>query len=295
MRISLSVWDMPARTMVQMATTAEAAGFHGLWVGEHVLAPVAYDSSHPTTGASAHQHHADAPIIALDTELVDPLVALAGVAAATHSLQLATGVFVLPLRHPLQVARSAMTLQDLADGRFRLGIGAGWLREEFAALGQSFAGRGARLEEDLEILAKACAGGPFEHDGDHYHIDRVQLTPRPVDVPIVFGGNSPRALLRAARMATGWFASGTPDVSEVAPLRDEILRLREDTGVEAPIATAVRCPSPNRDLIDQYARAGFDEVVLWADQVWVGDTLQERNRALMTTAHQLGLGPGAAA
>lgn len=291
MRISLSVWDMTSPDLVSLAMAAERLGFHGLWLGDHVLAPARYRSTHPTTGRSAHQHHAGTAIIDPRTELVDPLVALAAVASQTQKLSLATGVFVLPLRHPLMVARSAMTLQDLADGRFRLGIGVGWLQEEFEALDQAFSGRGARMEEQLEILVAACRGGIFEHHGTHYDIAPVQLSPRTVQVPLVFGGSSPRALRRAAHMASGWFASGTPDVSEVANHRTEILRLRAEAGIDAPISFIARCPTSDLDTVQAYARTGFDEVVLWADQVWTGSTREERDQALAAHAHELELTP----
>lgn len=291
MRISLSVWNMHPAELVRLAPVAEQAGFHGLWLGEHVLAPVHMDSHHPTSGESAHQHHADRPIVALDTELVDPLVALAGAAAATSRLHLATGVFVLPLRPPLLAARAAITLQQVAGGRFRLGVGAGWLEEEFAAVGAPFRGRGARLEECLEVLRLATAGGPFEFHGDHVDVPLVQLTAEPVDVPVVFGGSSPRALRRAGELARGWFASGTPDVDEVASHRAEILEHHAAAGRDDSIEFVVRSPSTDPDLLADYGRAGFDEVVVWADQCWVGDSVEERTDALLDAGRALGLTP----
>lgn len=291
MHVSLSLWNISAPDIVALGIAAERAGFHGIWLGEHVLAPVAMKSEHPTSGGTAHQHHEGRPIIAPDTELTDPLVALAGLATRTTTLQLATGVYVLPLRHPLAVARACMTLQDLAGGRFRLGIGAGWLEEEFHALGQTFARRGARMEEQLAILAAATSGRPFDHHGEHYDIDEVQLGPRAVPVPIVFGGSSPLALRRAATMAQGWFASGTPDVAEVAVHREEILRLRAEAGIDDPIHLAVRAPDREPATIEAYDAAGFDEVVLWADQLWVGDSIEERDQALLDAGAALGLVP----
>ena len=158
------------------------------------------------------------------------MVALGAVAGATTRIGLATGMYILPLRHPLAVARATCTLQEVSGGRFRLGIGAGWLREEFVALDVPFESRGARLEEAVEVVRRAWRGGPFAYRGDHFAFDEVQITPRPTPVPLVLGGNSPRALRRAATLGDGWFSSGTPSLPEAIRMRDELSRLRDQTG-----------------------------------------------------------------
>ena len=172
----LSVYDVSARELADLAVAAETAGFDTLWLGEHLLRPVDYRTVHPTR--EPEQERA-ARIVGPQTRLTDPLVALAAAAGRTQRLQLATGIFVLPLRHPLAVARATLTLQELAEGRLLFGAGLGWLREEFEALGVPFADRAARFEEGLDILRKAWAGGVFEHHGAVYDFGPVELTAEP--------------------------------------------------------------------------------------------------------------------
>ena len=157
LRVGLSAYDISATELVQLAASADAAGFESLWLGEHIVLPSDYGSEHPTTGDTAHQHHTG-PIVDPSTKLLDPLVALAACASVTTQLRLATGIFILPLRHPLITARMTLTLQDVAGGRFLLGVGSGWLEEEFDALAVPFDDRAARMDETLAILRRAWSG-----------------------------------------------------------------------------------------------------------------------------------------
>lgn len=295
MRIGISTYDRTVDDLLALAGAAEAAGFDSLWLGEHVLAPAAYGSTHPTQpgadGAQAGADHHGKPIVDPSVELLDPLIALAGVAARTTRLGLATGIYLLPLRHPLLVARAGVTLHDLSGGRFRLGIGSGWLREEFAALGVEFAGRTARLEEALEILRTAWAGGTFRHDGTHYRFDELQIATHPVEVPLVLGGNTEPALRRAVRLGDGWFTSGTPELDLALRLRDRLAALQTELGRPRPLATTWRVTAPDPALIDKYAAEGFEELLVMDHDVWVGDTPDERVEHLNRVAADLGLVP----
>ncbi len=180
LRIGLSVYDISGTELVQLAAAADEAGFESLWLGEHIVLPSDYGSEHPTTGDTAHQHHTG-PIVDPSTRLLDPLVALAACASVTTHLRLATGIFILPLRHPLLTARMTLTLQDVAGGRFLLGVGSGWLEEEFDALGVPFDDRAARMDETLAILRAAWSGDVISHDGPLFSFGKVQLSPAPVD------------------------------------------------------------------------------------------------------------------
>ena len=151
----MSVYDVTPSEVAEIAVAAEAAGFDSLWLGEHLLLPAGYDAVHPTKDEATERA---APIVATGTRLSDPLVALAAAAARTDRIRLATGIYLVNLRHPLVTARAAATLQDLAGGRFVLGVGSGWLREEFDALAIPFEERGARLEESLHILRRGLGG-----------------------------------------------------------------------------------------------------------------------------------------
>jgi probable F420-dependent oxidoreductase len=288
MRIGISAYDMTAGDLLDLASAADGAGFDRLWLGEHLFLPVAYEAEHPTSGGDAHKHHAG-PVVSPDTELLDPLVELAAVAGATRRIGLATGIFILPLRHPLATARAAATLQEVSGGRFSFGVGFGWLQEEFDALGIPFDERVGRFEESIDVMRTAWAGGPFEHHGRHFSFDTVQLTSRPVPVPLILGGNSPRALRRAARLGDGWFSSGTPDLDEAQRLRDELHRLRAEAGRTDPFRIFVRVEPADPAMIGRYAAAGFDDVAVWADQLWAPGREADPHAALAAAADELGV------
>lgn len=262
MRFGLSVYDVSATELTDLAAAAETAGFDTLWLGEHLLRPVDYHAVHPTREP---EQEMAARIVGPQTRLTDPLVALAAAAGRTRRIQLATGIFVLPLRHPLAVARATLTLQELADGRLLFGAGLGWLREEFEALGVPFADRAARFSEGLDILRKAWAGGPFEHHGSVYDFGPVELTAEPARIPLVLGGNTAPALRRAAQRADGWFASGTPSPAEAVDLIARLDAARAAAGRAVPLTTYVRA-SLDADLT-RYAKAGFSQVVFWAHEL----------------------------
>jgi probable F420-dependent oxidoreductase len=290
-RVGLSAYDIDPGELVELTAAADELGFSTVWLGEHVVLPVGYRSAHPASGSGAHDRSAR-PIVDPATRLVDPLVALAGCAARTRSIRLATGIYLLPLRQPVLAARMVHTLHQLSGGRFVLGVGAGWLAEEFAAVGVPFAGRGARLEENLALLRAALAGGPVHHTGPLHTVDGVQLCAEPAPVPVVLGGNTERALRRAARLGDGWFCSGTPELSDAVAHRDRLLVLLAEQGRTAPFPLHVRVPLAEPELLARYAAAGFDEVVVWADQVWpaTGD-LAAKRAALAGAAQRLGVSP----
>ncbi len=262
MRFGLSVYDVSATELADLAAAAETAGFDTLWLGEHLLRPVDYHAVHPTREP---EQELAARIVGPETRLTDPLVALAAAAGRTSRLQLATGIFVLPLRHPLAVARATLTLQELAGGRLLFGVGLGWLREEFEALGVPFDGRAARFSEGLDILRKAWAGGPFEHHGSVYDFGPVELTAQSARIPLVLGGNTEPALRRAALRADGWFASGTPSPAEAVDLMARLDAAQAAAGRAVPLTTYVRA-SPAAD-ITRYAAAGYSQLVFWAHEL----------------------------
>jgi probable F420-dependent oxidoreductase len=267
MRIGISAYDMAAADILDLARAADRLGFDAIWLGEHLLLPVDYRTIHPTKSSEGEQHH-KGPIVGLDTELLDPFVALAAIAGSTTRLRLATGIYILPLRHPLLTARGACTLQEVSGGRLLLGLGTGWLSEEFDAFDVPFDERVSRFNEAVEVMRRAWRGGPFEFQGKHFGFDSIQLTSRPVSVPLVFGGNTERALRRAATMGDAWFSSGTPTLDEAVRLRDRLHALRDEHGVTEPFPCYVRVEGADPAVIERYAREGIEDVTVWADQVW---------------------------
>lgn len=193
-----------------MATAAEAAGFDSVWTFEHVVVPEGYTSTYPyaRSGRAPGLEQVDLP---------DPLVWLTWCAAHTSTLRLGTGILILPQRNPVVLAKEVASLHVLSGGRARLGIGAGWLEEEFDAIGVPFAGRGARADEWITAMrALWSPDGPATFHGEHVSFDRAISLPHPPggSVPVTVGGHSRAAARRAGRLGDGYFPA--IDASTVA-------------------------------------------------------------------------------
>jgi probable F420-dependent oxidoreductase len=186
---------------------AEEAGFESLWGGEHVVLPSQIDSRYPYT--------ADGKIPAEpDTPIPDPLIWLAFAAAAAPTLRLGTCILIVPQRNPLVLAKELATLDALSGGRVELGLGVGWLREEFEALGVPWERRGARNDEYVAAMRALWAGPHAEFHGEFVDFPPVTCSPRPVQssIPILTGGDSDAAISRAVRIADGYFpGEGDPE------------------------------------------------------------------------------------
>ncbi len=184
------------RRCLVIAEAAEALGFDTVWAGDHLALPVQPTASYPYSSGG--------PMPA-GTSMLDPFTVLAAVAARTERIRLGFGVLVLPLRHPLVVAKGVATLDALSAGRVTLGVGAGWLPEEFAAVGADFAARGDTTDAALAELRRLLAEGTY---GDEPASGSLTVLPRAVQqpLPVLVGGGSPRALRSAATLADGWDA-----------------------------------------------------------------------------------------
>jgi alkanesulfonate monooxygenase SsuD/methylene tetrahydromethanopterin reductase-like flavin-dependent oxidoreductase (luciferase family) len=169
-------------------------------------------------------------------------------------------------------------------------VGAGWLREEFDALGIPFEERFSRTVETLSVLRSAWAGGAFTHHGEHFQIDAVQVCDGPIHVPLVLGGNSAPALRRAAQLGDGWMSSGTPSFEEALELRDQLVSLRDATGIKGEFPLYFRIERPKRSLVEAYEREGFTNVLFWADQI-PKSTDDGLLTDLAIIAHDLGIEP----
>jgi probable F420-dependent oxidoreductase len=187
------------------AVAAEAAGFESLWTVEHVVVPSGYKSVYPFDASGRMPGDDDAPI-------PDPLIWLAYVAAATSAIKLATGVLILPQRNPVVLAKELSTLDVMSKGRLLLGVGVGWLEEEFNAVGVPFADRGKRMDDYVAALRSLWADGTASHHGDFTDFTDCLARPRPVagTVPIHVGGNTAVAARRAGHLGDGFIPAGTP-------------------------------------------------------------------------------------
>jgi probable F420-dependent oxidoreductase len=199
-----------------VASWAQELGFDSLWASDHVVMPAAVRSRYPY----AEDKRWDFP---LDSSWYDPLLALAWAAAAAPDVKLGTSVVVLPLRHPLALAKQVASLDRLSGGRVLLGVGVGWMAEEFELLGVPFADRGSRSEEAVTVMRHAWRGSALAFDGDHWQLPAANLFPTPAsDVPILWGGAGRATLERIARCGDGWHPLGL----RLDELRDGLQRLR---------------------------------------------------------------------
>jgi probable F420-dependent oxidoreductase len=285
------LYDYPASDVIPLARAAEAAGFDGVWLGEHYVCPKEFTSEHPS--ANPADEHPAARIVGPDVTLHDPWCFLGAVAGATSRLKIGTAISIVPLNHPLVLARSVLTAQEISGGRLLFGTGAGWLREEFDVLNIPFETRASRYDEMLDIMRQAWTGGYFQHAGTHFSFAAVQLTPHRVDIPLVIGGNSERALRRVARKADGWLNSAMIELADAERLRDRIQVLRREYGTDQrPFSFHVRPPRTTLDEIERFVAAGFHDIVLWGPQVWPNDAaapLEDKQAHLRRVAGDLGV------
>lgn len=242
-----------------VAAAAERHGFATLWSGEHVVMVDDPESRYP---------YSDDGQIAVPAaaDWLDPLIGLSFAAAATRSIRLATGILLLPEHNPVLLAKQAASLDRLSGGRLTLGVGLGWSREEFAALGVPFARRGARTTEYVAAMRTLWTEEVATYRGEFVDFTAVRVNPKPhggTPIPVVLGGNTDSALGRVARWADGWYGFNVEGVDGV---RDRVAMLRAqcaDVGRDIAalrLSVALRDPSPT-DLPDLIA-AGIDELVL---------------------------------
>jgi len=198
--------------MIALAQKAEEVGLESVWTFEHAIVPVDYSSRYP--------YSADGKMgVTPETNFVDPLIALSAVAAETKRVRLGTGVNILPQTNPLLLAKQAASLDFVSGGRLMLGLGIGWLREEFDAMGTPFEKRGARFDEYVAAMRKVWSGEVVEHESEHLHWTGWKSSPVPIQkpLPVVIGGSKGKAFQRIAKYGEGWFAP-TMAADQLKPL-----------------------------------------------------------------------------
>jgi probable F420-dependent oxidoreductase len=260
LKIGIPLFRLRHEQLASVSQRAEALGFESVWIPEHVVFPTRFASRYPYAADGV-------PPITPETPILDPLLVLAHIAGLTSRIRLGTNIYLLALRHPLIGARLATTLDVLSGGRLTLGVGVGWLEEEFRALGVDFATRGARTREYVRALKALWTEPEIEFRGRYVSFGPVKFEPKPVQKPhppIVFGGETDAALRRAAAVGDGWYGVGhTPETAagQVRKLR-ELLAAAGRT--DAPFEITVSCgaPSATRDNARRYADAGVDRIVV---------------------------------
>ncbi|SER39118.1 probable F420-dependent oxidoreductase, Rv2161c family [Lentzea albida] len=225
----------------RLARLAESLGYSSWWASDHVVLPS------PRVDPSPSEP---------DTVFLDPLTHLGFVAAVTSTLELATGIVVLPQRNPVVLAKQVASLDLLSGGRFTLGVGAGYLEPEMTAVGASFADRGARTDEYLDAMDQLWHADAPSFAGRFVSFSGVDAHPRPSNVRVVVGGHSPAAFRRAVTRAQGWFGIGTPD-----EIRGHLARFpsRPD-GFRISVSAQVPLTAP---VVREYEDLGVDELVIY--------------------------------
>jgi probable F420-dependent oxidoreductase len=268
-----------------IAKFAEEVGFHGLMGGDHAV--------YPETIAPGYPYSEDGrPDMSPDWEYPDQWVSIAAMAAVTNRIRFTTGVYVLPVRNPHEVARATATVAILSQGRFVLGVGVGWMREEFEIYDVPFEGRGPRTDECIEVIRKLWTGRMVEHHGECFDFPRVQLSPVPPEPPPIYvGGASRLALERAARLGDGWIGAGnTPD--EVGLLLARLESLRKQAGRDhRPFETMVGLKAElTPDLLKRLRdETGMTSAVIYPFRYSLGDrsSLDAKKRMLEDVAERL--------
>jgi probable F420-dependent oxidoreductase len=209
---------------LEVCRVAAAAGFESLWGGEHVIMPTSIESAYPYTPDGKIPAEPETPI-------PDPLIWLAFAAAAAPGLRLGTCILIVPQRNPLILAKELATLDRLSGGRVELGLGVGWMKEEFDALGVPWARRGARNDEYIEAMRALWAGPHAEFHGDFVDFPPVTCSPRPIQerIPVLVGGDSEAAINRAVRLADGYFP-GEGDIDRLTALIERLRVASEQAG-----------------------------------------------------------------
>src|SRR5262245_44678677 len=200
---------------LRIAQHAEALGYRSVWLGDHIVIPEQIAAPYPYTTDGAVG-------FARNTPWPDPFVLLAAIGVATQTILLGTSVVIVPYRKPLQVAKPVATVDLVSHGRYQFGVGIGWLKEEFDALGELFRERAARTREYLHVMKALWSGETATFQGQYFSFPTLHSNPLPVQKPhppIIFGGESLPALKRIADLGDGW---------QPGPIPVEVFRARLD-------------------------------------------------------------------
>ena len=248
--------------MKAFATHAERLGFSTLWAPEHVILVDQYESRYPYRDEGKFPAPTDAPI-------ADPFLTLCTLASVTTKIRLATAICLVPEHNPVVLAKVVATLDCLSEGRVTLGVGVGWLEEEFRALGISWERRAQRTREYIEAMRRLWGDPLSTYHGEFLDFTNVRSNPKPVrgaNLPVFFGGESGPALRRVAEYGDGWIGFNlTPDEAAVKIRHiEELLKTngRPRSAVELAVSNSGKPITP--DDLKRYRDAGVEEFVITA-------------------------------
>jgi probable F420-dependent oxidoreductase len=254
----------------------EDAGFHALWVPEHVLFFPEYQSTYPYSTSGRIPGEPEG--------ILDPFTALTFVAANTSRIRLATGICLVPQRQPVYTARLVADLDYLSGGRFDFGVGIGWLAEEFAALGMSFDARAKRCTEYIEAMRALWTQAEPSYQGETVNIPCCHFNPKPVQAGgprILFGGESEPALRRVASHGNGWYGFNLDPAGVQVKLArlDELLQAEGRSRAELHVAIGPNSKPVNAETVAAYRDCGIDQLVV-ALMAGNADSLKRRIDAI---------------
>ncbi|HLW71775.1 MAG TPA: LLM class F420-dependent oxidoreductase [Candidatus Binataceae bacterium] len=234
-----------------VARAAEEAGFESLWTGEHIVLPEPQAPPSP---------------VPANTPFIDCAVSLAFIAAHTKRVKLGTGIVILPQRNPVVLAKELASVDVLSNGRLIFGIGVGYLKPEFDAIGAPFDHKGARSEEFLAAMIALWSMEQPEYHGRFVNFGGINAMPRPVQKPhpeIVFGGHTKEAYSRSARLAKGWFGFAL-DVGATVACIDGLKSACAAAGRKFEDLEISVCPRGrvDRDAAKRFADAGVQRLIL---------------------------------
>ncbi|MFP6682630.1 MAG: LLM class F420-dependent oxidoreductase [Gammaproteobacteria bacterium] len=241
-------------TAIELVQAGEAAGFDSAWTVEHTVVPAGYASIYPYSDNGKMAGGVD------DFALPDPLIWLAYVASATTTIKLATGIIILPQHNPVVVAKQVASLDFMTDGRVLFGIGVGWLKEEFEAVGVPFERRGERTDEYIEAIRALWTEDKPNYAGEFVNFKNAYCRPQPrqTSIPIIVGGQTKAAARRAGRQGDGYFPGRDLPVDMVEEARAAAAAHGRDP---AALEITVSIPS-DLELLADYANFGVSRVLV---------------------------------
>ncbi len=256
MKFGVALGALNPHFFLDATLEAEKLGYESVWLPEHLVFPTEMGGS-PFPGD-------DHPPVPPSTPVFDAFAYLSYLAGRTSEIRLGTNIYLLGLRHPFVAARAVQTFDIVSGGRAEIGIGAGWLREEWTAAGLDPRTRGRRLDEALAICKRLWTEEVVTHDGDFYAFDSVMFEPKPVQrpyPPIHVGGESEAALQRAARSCNGWLGLHHTLESVAQPIRRLRELLSEFGRSEERFEIIVGATLEDRDDVNRWEDAGVTRIV----------------------------------
>jgi probable F420-dependent oxidoreductase len=244
------------------AQHAEAVGFDTIWLPDHVVMPGRYSSKYPYQAAADDGSFQPYPFD--DVPFPEPMTALSYIAGATRTIRLSVGVVILTERNPVLFAKQAATLDALSGGRLQVGVGVGWLREEYDALGIPWEGRGRRLDEYMVAMRALWQPGRASYHGEFVNFDDIGCDPKPVapsGIPLIVGGHSEAAARRAGKLGDGFVPSAF-EAGDPWPLVESMKRAADAAGRDCAAIDVYMGSAADAGMVEDLARRGATGVFL---------------------------------